>query len=240
MPKLKLTVDKLDEVDEALRPLYVEREGKYELDVDGVPDLRAALKTANREAATLRTKFKDVDLEEVAALREQVEELKTKAGPEALESIKKQMNEAHGKEREKLQKRLDKVRATMEEALVDGEASRALAELKGSPTLLLPHIRKHVKIAESDEGFAIQVVNSKGEPRVRDDGAPVTIKQLVEEMKGAAEFGRAFDGSGAGGTGSGGASGGGGAAKKRSQMTVEQKAAFVAEHGQDVYLKLPF
>jgi len=240
MPKLKLTVDKLDEVDEALRPLYVEREGKYELDVDGVPDLRAALKTANREAATLRTKFKDVDLEEVVTLRAQVEELKTKAGPEVLESIKRQMNEAHGKEREKLQQRLDLMRTSLSDALIDGEAARVLAEMKGSPTLLLPHIRKSVKITETDDGFAVHVVNNKGEPRVRDDGSPMTIKQLVEEMKSVPEFGRAFDGSGAGGTGSGGAGGGGGAAKKRSQMTVEQKAAFVAEHGQDVYLKLPF
>lgn len=240
MPKLKLTVEKLDEVDEALRPLYVEREGKHELDVDGVPELRAALKTANREAATLRTKYKDIDPEEVETMRQQVEELKTKAGPEALESIKRQMNEAHGKEREKLQQKLDRLRASLSDALVEGEAARVLAEMKGSPTLLLPHIRKSVKITETDDGFAVHVVNGKGESRVRDDGSPMTIKQLVEEMKGAPEFGRAFDGSGAAGTGSGGGSGGGGAAKKRSQMTVEQKAAYVAEHGQEAYLKLPF
>ena len=49
---LKLNVESLDSVDEALRPLYVEREGKFTLNVDGIEDtaaLKGALQKERRE-----------------------------------------------------------------------------------------------------------------------------------------------------------------------------------------------
>lgn len=247
MPKLKLTVDKLEDVKEDLRPLYVEREGKFELDVDGVPELRTALKTANGEAMRLRQRYKDIDPEEVGTLKtsleqttRELEELRQKSGPEAVAAVKEQLLKAHGAEKVKLEQRLARLQDNLSVALVDGEATRALAAAKGSPELLLPHIRRCVKIAESDAGFTIQVVDDKGQPRVRDDGAPMTITNLVEEFKNAAAYGRAFDSSGASGAGSGNGSGGGGAAKKRSAMGVEEKSAYIAQHGQEEYLKLPY
>ena len=45
---LKLSVDKLDDVEENLRSLYVEKDGKFSLAVDGIEDT-SALKEALRK-----------------------------------------------------------------------------------------------------------------------------------------------------------------------------------------------
>jgi hypothetical protein len=240
MPKLKLTVDKLDDIAEPLRELYVKRDDKYELDVDGVPEMRAALKTANHEAATLRTKYKGIDPEEVATLQTQVEELRAKSGPEAIESVKQQLLTAHGKERTKLEARLGKLQTALERALIESAAVSAITAAKGSAPLLLPFIKQRVKMVERDDGtFEAQVVDEKGNPRVRDDGTPMQIPQLIEELRANEDFGRAFDGRGSAGSGMGGG-GGGRATKKRSEMTVPEKAAYVEQHGNEAYLKLPY
>lgn len=240
MPKLKLTIAKLDDVAEPLRELYVERDGKLELDVDGVPEMRAALKTANHEAANLRTKYKGIEPEEVETLKQQLGELQAKSGPEAIESIKQQLLTAHGKEKAKLETRLAKLTSALERALVEGVAVAAIAAAKGSTQLLLPHVKQRVKMIEKDDGtFEAQVVDEKGNARVRDDGSPMQIPQLIEELRSNEEFGRAFEGKGSAGSGMGGG-GGGRATKKRSEMSLAEKTAYVEKYGNDAYQKLPF
>lgn len=240
MPKLKLTVSKIEDVAEPLREMYVERDGKYELDVDGVPEMRAALKTANHEAANLRTKYKGIEPEEVETLRGQVEELRARSGADAVESIKQQLLTAHGKEKTKLEARLHTLQTALEHALVEGAAVSAIAAAKGSAPLLLPFVKQRVKMVEKDDGtFEAQVVDEKGNPRVRDDGTPMRIPQLIDELRANDDFGRAFDGRGSAGSGMGGG-GGGRATKKRSEMSIPEKAAFVEQHGNEAYLKLPY
>lgn len=241
MPKLKLTVEKLEAVDEPLRPLYVERDGKYELDVDGIQDMRAALKTANEEAKTLRLKYKGIDPEEYAELKTQLEELRAKSGPEAIESIKQQLLTAHGKEKARLESRLTKLTGELERALVDASATAEIVAAKGSPVLLLPHVKKFTKMVEGDNGhFSVQVVNERGEPRVRDDGTPMSLSNLIGELRANTQFGRAFEGNGSSGSGMGAGGGGGGAAMKRSKMSVDEKSAYVAEHGVEKFMQLPY
>jgi hypothetical protein len=242
MPKLKLTVKKLDDVEEPFRPLYVEREDKtYELDAEGVPELRTAVKNANEEAKTLRLKYKGIDPEEVETLKAQVTELQAKSGPEAIESIKQQLLTAHGKEKSKLEARLNKAVEKLNAAMVEGSAIAAITAAGGSPALLLPHIKGVAKLLENDGDFAVAIVDSKGQPRVRDDGSPFTIQNLVEEMRANEQFGRAFDGSNASGAGIGdGGTGGGAAEKKRSKMSLDEKSAYIAKHGNAKYLALPY
>ncbi len=241
MPKLKLTVGSLEDVNETHRDLYVERNGKFELDVDGVPELRSALKSANSEAASMRTKYKDLDLEAIEQERAELEELRKKTGPEALEALKNQLVGAHGKEKAKLEAKIASLTRAVEKTLVDAAASQAIAEAKGSAGLLLPHVRSLVKVIETDGQYVPQVVDSTGAPRVGDDGKAFTIKDLVEEMRGQETYGRAFDAPGGSGSGSDSASGGGGAAKKsRSKMSVQEKSEYVDKHGQEAYFKLPY
>ncbi len=68
---LDIVVDKLDAVPEAIRTLYVEKDGKFHLDVAGMPDVKAIQahntklneenKTRRLENEALAARFKDVD-----------------------------------------------------------------------------------------------------------------------------------------------------------------------------------
>jgi hypothetical protein len=242
MAKLKLTVGSLDDVNEAQRDLYVERDGKFELDTDGVPELRNALKTANREAQTLRTKFKDIDPEEVTTMRTELEELRAAGSKDAVETMKNQLKSQYEKDLTKANDKVKKLTSSLETALIDSVAVTEIAAAKGSPKLLLPHIKGLVKLTENDGQFTPQVLDTSGQPRKKDDGTPFTVKDLVGELRSSDEFGRAFDASETSGTGSSANAGGGGAAGnlKRSKMTTEQKSAYVRQHGQEKYLKLPY
>jgi hypothetical protein len=81
---LELILDSIDSVPEAVRSLYVEHEGKFKLDVAGVPDtagLKSALekeRIAAREAAKqlneFKSKYDGINPDEVKALKQQQQE----------------------------------------------------------------------------------------------------------------------------------------------------------------------
>lgn len=131
------------------------------------------------------------------------------------------------------------LKGALERRLVDAEATAALAEAKGSPKVLLPHIKAHVRVTEEDGEYVVQVVDAKGNPRIGDaKGNPMTIAQLVAEMKEDPEFARNFDGTGSSGGGASRstASGGGGgtqriiaAGAKWSKQDIEDLASGKAE-----------
>ena len=105
---LKLIVDTIESIPEAMRSSYVERDGKFHLDVDGIEDtsdLKSRLTAANKEAADRRKAletWKGIGKtpEEIAALvhaREQ-DELSNAEKKGEWEKLKAQMNEKHGVE----------------------------------------------------------------------------------------------------------------------------------------------
>lgn len=206
--KLKQTLDTLDGLDEALKGLYAQGEdGKYHLDVEGLPEMSAALKQANKEAADRRKaleKFKDVDPEEFARLKALEDEVNTaKARAEGdFAKLREQMAAKHAKDLEATKKQADSYRVALEKNLVDAQATTAIAAAKGIPQLLLPHVKGRVKVVEQDGQFTVQVLDAQGNPMVADAaGTPATIAHLVESMKADPIYGRAFEGTGASGGG---------------------------------------
>jgi hypothetical protein len=78
--------------------------------------------------------------------------------------------------------------------LVDNEATAALVREKGSAELLLPIVRQAVKVAEQDGKFGVYVVDGTGDRRYSGvTGEPMSIAELVVEMKADKRFARAFD-----------------------------------------------
>ena len=246
---LKLTVDTLDSVDEAVRGLYVEKDGKFTLNVEGVEDvssLKNSLRDANREAENRRKQLdgwkklgKSPD--EITALIEaqaaaDADKL-SKAGE--WDKLRQQMNDKHADDLKKKDETIGQMRARLEKELVDAQAVIAIAAAKGSTGLLLPHVKSHVKV---DDNYQVIVVDAKGDPRVNGKGEPLTIADLVTEMRGTEAYGRAFEGTGQSGSGATQANGVGaiGAVTKRSDLkTRSERAAFVDKHGADTYFALP-
>ena len=246
---LELTLDSLDEIPENLHSLYLEKEGKYQLDVSGIEDTSKLKSALEKERDAHKRYEKDVKAwerlgktpDELAALikdQEDAEKLRAeKAGD--WEKLKAQMNDSHAKTIAEKDNQLSNMRKALEANLIDAQATAAIAAAKGVPELLLPHVKSHVKVVENDGNYTVAVVDAKGDPRVDGKGEPLKIANLIAEMKQSEIFSRAFEGSGHTGSGKQPNNIGGGTTLKRSQMTPEERSNYIIECGQAAYLKLP-
>lgn len=255
---LKFEVDNLDAIDEAHKALYEKDGDKFRLKIDGLPqpedttNLKTALQKERKAAAEAAKRAKEYEglgltAEEIAAL---VEEKKKKDENDAkragdFEKLKAQMNEKHAAELKAREDAVSRMRGTVEKYLINSEATAAIAAEKGIPDLLLPHVQRFVKVVEQDGDYLVQVVDTKGDPRVNGKGEPLTISDLVKEMKSNEIFGRAFEGSGKSGSGTppnhNGPAGSGSDIKRRSDFKDEiDRGRWITEHGLEAYQRLPF
>lgn len=185
------------------------------------PEEEAALKAlAEDHAAGLKAKnsellgklkeldpLKGIDPEKYRTLEAQAakaeEERAIKAGE--FENLKKQLVEAHAKEKQALESKLANLHKSLEENVLIATATQAIAAEKGVAALLMPHVRSRTKL--DDNGQAV-VVDESGNIRVDAQGRPLPITALIAEMKSDVQtFGRAFEPSGASGAGSQGSNG---------------------------------
>ena len=178
---------------------------------------------ANRDALLEEAKklkpLKDIDPAEYRTLKEQAakaeEERAIKAGE--FDNLKKQLLDAHNKEKAALEAKIAQLGKSLEENVLIATATQAIAAEKGSALLLMPHVRSRTKL--DDNGNPV-VVDETGNVRVGSDGKPLTIAQLVTEMKtDVSTFGRAFDASGQSGSGSQQSNGTGGTTIKTMTRT---------------------
>jgi hypothetical protein len=100
----------------------------------------------------------------------------------------------HQQEVEARETKIQTLSGALERRLVDAEATSAIAEAKGSPKVLLPHIKAHVRVIEEDGEHVVRVVDAKGNPRIGDAGlkalrqnADAAARQPVLLGRGAAE-----------------------------------------------------
>lgn len=168
---LALTIEKLDGIDPAIAALYVEKDGKFTLDVEGLEDtsaLKAALKEANREAAERRKaleKLKDVDPEEYQRLKAEAADRETKKLTEAGEFDKlreKWAKEQADKDAEWVKKLAEKD-ALLSTHVKDSQVRNAALKAGVIPEDIedvMIITAKHFKLA--DDG-ALQVLDNRGE-----------------------------------------------------------------------------
>jgi len=247
MEELDLVVDDINAVPEAIRSLYSEDGGKFRLNVKGiepVDGLKSALEKERKAARELEKKVRRWESlgksdEEIADLVKKAEEHELSEAERKGEwdKLRAQMNEKHEAALKGKDDTISAMRARLNAELVDAKAVAAIAAAKGVPELLLPHVQRHVKV---DDEFNVHVVDAKGDPRVGAKGEPLTIADLVAEMRQSDVFGRAFEGSGQSGSGklpSNGA-GGAGISKKSDFKSEKERAAFVEKHGFEAYKAL--
>lgn len=245
---IPLIVDSIDAVPETLRDQYKEVDGKFRLDLDGYEDpsnLKSALQK-EREAAKQAAKQVKAweslgkspeEIQELLQAQQQAEEDKlNKAGE--WDKLKAQMNEQFSKEKQQLLDSLTAKERAIEKHLVDAQATAAIAELKGVPALLLPHVKASVRVVEEGGEYSVRVVDPSGNPRVNAQGEYLSIKDLVSEMRQSDIFGRAFEATGTTGSGTPSNKGGGSdKAKKAAEMTSAEKAKFIGDNGLDAWRK---
>jgi len=215
---LKALLDNLDGISEEIKKEYKQRDdGKYVLDVTSVDGLELAevtkLQSAlskerenNRKAVEQLKVFEGLDpvksREAIAKVEEMANWEPEQKVKEQIEAVKASIIEAHGREKAKLEEKLKKLTASLEDAMIVSVASQALASEKGSVRLLMPHIKQQTRLREADGKFIVEVMGSDGNPRLTgSDGHAMSITELVAEMKTQNDFASAFEGTGATGTG---------------------------------------
>lgn len=206
---LALTVDKLEGLDAAVRPLYKEKDGKFILDVSGLPDpednapLKAAI-TKEREAAkksedarkALEKRYEGIDPDAVRALMGQFENAEEAAllakGKEGIETI---INKRTEKQRLEFEKKLkeasDKATGALEVAstymdrVLDNHVRAAVAKAGIVPSAVDDALLRARNIFSlDDEANAVQF-DKDGETVVlgKDAKTPFSVTEWIESMK---------------------------------------------------------
>lgn len=216
------TVDALEVVPEQFRGLYSPVDGGFAVSEPFKPittaldGLNRSLRAARKDAET--AKKGKVDLSPIASLlaidgdvsvdvvRAKVEELQTAlskgdAGKVNWDKMKTDLEKGYNTKLAEKDGAITKMQSTLERFLVDKEAVSAIAAAKGSPELLLPHIKAQVRVVADGEDFVVRVVDGSGDPRGDGKGGFMTVADLVTEMKAHPTFGRAFESPGQQGSG---------------------------------------
>jgi hypothetical protein len=206
-------VDSIDKVPEQFRGIYKQGDdGKFVPDdahkgvIEAITGLNRSLKAARAEAKAKTpvdlsplADFGKTPEEIKAAVESRINELQEQVakGGDAkvnLEKIKQDLAAAHAKDLERANKRSEALQNQLYGLLVENAATAAVVELKGVPELLLPFIKQQVKVVEEEGQFNVYVVDSSGDRRYSGvTGQPMTIKELVAEMKANEKYGRLFE-----------------------------------------------
>jgi len=215
-----VTVKNIDIVPEDFRALYVKKDdGTFTLDtsdakvksaVAAITGLNQALVTSRAEAEA--AKKGKVDLSSLADYGDTPEKIAegitakikalTDGGKVNVDKIRQEIAASFAKDHESKDKRIGALSAQLHKILVDNGATAAIADAKGVVDLLLPMIRNNIRVAEKDGQFHVNVVDAQNEIRYSGvTGQPMTIKELVAEMKGNTAFGGAFQSEALGGGG---------------------------------------
>lgn len=176
----------------------------------------AYVKELRNEAAKYRTKMKEfeaklasfdgVDPEEHRRLKEAQEALEherlTKAGD--FEKIRQKLVDEHtkelGKEKEKmtgLELEINRLKNELQQTIIRNEIANAASVAKAlNPRLVELAVAPFVKVEEVDGvGKVIKVVEADGTPRQNlKTGKPLSIIELMEEMKQSEEYAMLFSG----------------------------------------------
>lgn len=219
---LKLVIDKLEDVDEKVRELYVEKESEvggvkkkqYVLDaeIEDTAGLKSALdKTRNdlKAAKTAAAKWDKLgDPEKAAAALAKVETLEEEEAQKKgkWDELKEAMKLKHADELKAVNEKSAAKDKHIEKLLVDQVLSKAFGEAKAKPSSimkkLVPLAKPNIKVQyENGEPVAV-VVDEKGNPRIGDGkGSPMTIEQYVAELKADPDYGTDFEATGTSGSG---------------------------------------
>ncbi|WP_404939012.1 hypothetical protein P7C00_11390 [Pseudomonas sp. JDS08PS003] len=236
---LKFQLDSLDGVDESVRALYTEKDGKFVLGIEGLPQqedvsgLKAKVDELLGEKKLAEKKAREA--EELA--RTEREEAARKSGN--VEELEKSWIEKFNRREAELNGTLEQERTTLTTQIRELTVGRTATDIAsalaipGSAKALLPHIERRLSVEQRDGKPTVVVLDQAGKL------SATTLEELKNEFTKDPAFGPLIAGSKASGGGAGGAGNGGGAALKRSEMSSVAKREFITANGQDAYLKLP-
>lgn len=210
MAKLKRILESSEHaaLSPALRELYAEHNGKYVLDSDDAEALQASLDGERQAKKALEAKlasYGDLSPEQVKALQETTAKATREKDFAAgnFEKILAEERAKHAKDLELRDQGDSRLRASLQSALIDAEAVRAITEHGGNPTLLLPIIKARTKLQTVGDQEVAVVIGEKGGPLLKAGATKAEDYMAIGEFVGSLKSDKQYAGAFASGVGSG-------------------------------------
>ena len=234
---LKYQLDTLDGLDDSVKSLYTEKEGKFVLGIEGLPQpedvsgLKSKVEELLGEKKAAEKARKDA--EEQARLER--EEAARKSGN--VEELEKSWSEKYNRREAELNGMLEQERGTLSTQIRDLTVGRTATDIAsalaipGSAKALLPHIERRLSVEQRDGKPVVVVLDQQGKL------SAATLDELKAEFANDTAFAPLIAGSKASGGGAAGAGGGGGAPKGNIGGTKTERTAAIASKYPDLPLK---
>lgn len=231
---LKYQLDTLDGLDDSVKSLYTEKEGKFVLGIEGLPQpedvsgLKSKVEELLGEKKAAEKARKDA--EDQARLER--EEAARKSGN--VEELEKSWSEKYNRREAELNGMLEQERGTLSTQIRDLTVGRTATDIAsalaipGSAKALLPHIERRLSVEQRDGKPVVVVLDQQGKL------SAATLDELKAEFANDTAFAPLIAGSKASGGGAAGAGGGGGAAKGKIGGTKEERQAAIASRFPDL------
>lgn len=231
---LKYQLDTLDGLDDSVKSLYTEKEGKFVLGIEGLPQPEdvSGLKSKVQELLDEKKAADKArkDAEEQARLDR--EEAARKSGN--VEELEKSWSEKFNRREAELNGMLEQERGTLSTQIRDLTVGRTATDIAsalaipGSAKALLPHIERRLSVEQREGKPVVVVLDQQGKL------SAATLDELKAEFANDTAFAPLIAGSKASGGGAAGAGGGGGAAKGKIGGTKEERQAAIASRFPDL------
>lgn len=231
---LKFQLDSLEGVDESVAALYVEKDGKFVLGIEGLPQPEDVSGLKSKVQELLDEKKAEADKRKAAEEQARLdrEEALRKSGN--VEELEKSWSEKYARREAELTGQLESTNSTLQGQIRDLTVGRTATEIAttlaipGSAKALLPHIERRLSVEQRDGKPTVVVLDAAGKL------SAATLEELKAEFTNDPAFGPLIAGSKASGGGAGGAGKGGGAAKGNIGGTKEERQAAIASRFPDL------
>jgi hypothetical protein len=234
---LKFQLDSLEGVDESIQTMYVEKGGKYVLNIEGLPQPEdvSGLKSKVQELLDEKKAADKArkDAEEQARLDR--EEAARKSGN--VEELERSWSEKYARREAELNGMLESERGTLSTQIRDLTVGRTATDIAsslaipGSAEALLPHIERRLSVEQRDGKPVVVVLDKQGKL------SAATLDELKAEFANNTAFAPLIAGSKASGGGASGAGNGGGAAKGNIGGNKDERTKAIASKYPDLPLK---
>jgi hypothetical protein len=231
---LKFQLDSLEGVDESIQALYVEKDGKFVLGIEGLPQPEDVSGLKSKVQELLDEKKAEAEKRKAAEDQARLdrEEALRKSGN--VEELEKSWSEKYARREAELTGQLESTNITLQGQIRDLTVGRTATEIAttlaipGSAKALLPHIERRLSVEQRDGKPTVVVLDAAGKL------SAATLDELKAEFTNDPAFGPLIAGSKASGGGAGGAGKGGGAAKGNIGGTKEERQAAIASRFPDL------
>ena len=191
---LKRKIDKkaFDELDEAIKKLYSEKDGSYVLAIEGDDDAGELKRAKDREVQARK------DAEKKA--KELQEQLDEATGNDArkrgdIETLEKSWKEKFDKREKELLDKLSGKETYIRSTLVDNVATQLAAKISTTPNLMLPHIKARLAADFDGDTPVTRILDKDGKV------SALSLEDLEKEFVANKDFSAIIVGSKASGSG---------------------------------------